>query len=77
MDPASRRKEARTVIAASYLGSTPVIVAQIFKDSGGNTNSVVLYLAAMSVIAILFILLTRDPKQRPPDRTALTSPDHL
>ncbi|GAA5199035.1 MFS transporter [Arthrobacter gyeryongensis] len=43
-------------------GFTPGIVAQIFKDSGQNTGSVVFYLAAMSVVSIIFILLTREPK---------------
>ncbi len=43
-------------------GFTPGIVAQIFKDSGQNTASVVFYLAAMSVVSIIFILLTREPK---------------
>jgi MFS family permease len=43
-------------------GFTPGIVAQIFKDSGQNTSSVVWYLAIMSVISIVFILLTREPK---------------
>lgn len=43
-------------------GFTPGIVAQIFKDSGQNTASVVWYLAIMSVVSILFILLTREPK---------------
>jgi MFS family permease len=43
-------------------GFTPGIVAQIFKDSGQNTGSVVWYLAAMSVVSIIFILLTREPK---------------
>ncbi|MDQ0030120.1 MFS transporter [Arthrobacter bambusae] len=43
-------------------GFTPGIVAQIFKDSGQNTGSVVLYLAGMSVVSIIFILLTREPK---------------
>ena len=43
-------------------GFTPGIVAQIFKDSGQNTGSVALYLAGMSVVSIIFILLTREPK---------------
>jgi MFS family permease len=43
-------------------GFTPGIVAQIFKDSGQDTASVVLYLAIMSVVSIVFILLTREPK---------------
>lgn len=43
-------------------GFTPGIVAQIFKDSGQNTASVVWYLATMSVVSIVFILLTREPK---------------
>ncbi|MDQ0618851.1 MFS transporter [Arthrobacter globiformis] len=43
-------------------GFTPGIVAQIFKDSGQNTGSVALYLAGMSVVSIVFILLTREPK---------------
>ncbi|WP_284983692.1 MFS transporter [Arthrobacter sp. efr-133-TYG-118] len=43
-------------------GFTPGIVAQIFKDSGQNTGSVVFYLATMSVVSIIFILLTREPK---------------
>jgi MFS family permease len=43
-------------------GFTPGIVAQIFKDSGQNTGSVVAYLAIMSVVSIVFILLTREPK---------------
>jgi MFS family permease len=43
-------------------GFTPGIVAQIFKDSGQNTGSVVWYLAAMSVVSIVFILLTREPR---------------
>ncbi|MBB6403953.1 MFS transporter [Arthrobacter sp. AZCC_0090] len=43
-------------------GFTPGIVAQIFKDSGQNTGSVVFYLAAMSVVSIIFILLTRESK---------------
>jgi MFS family permease len=43
-------------------GFTPGIVAQIFKDSGQNTASVVWYLAIMSVVSIIFILLTREPK---------------
>jgi len=43
-------------------GFTPGIVAQIFKDSGQNTSSVVWYLAVMSVVSIVFILLTREPK---------------
>jgi MFS family permease len=43
-------------------GFTPGIVAQIFKDSGQNTSSVVWYLAIMSVVSIVFILLTREPK---------------
>lgn len=43
-------------------GFTPGIVAQIFKDSGQNTASVVWYLAVMSVVSIIFILLTREPK---------------
>ncbi|WP_284762306.1 MFS transporter [Arthrobacter sp. efr-133-R2A-63] len=43
-------------------GFTPGIVAQIFKDSGQDTGSVVFYLAAMSVVSIIFILLTREPK---------------
>lgn len=43
-------------------GFTPGIVAQIFKDSGQNTSSVALYLAGMSVVSIIFILLTREPK---------------
>lgn len=48
-----------TLIGAGF---TPGIVAQIFKDSGQNTGSVVLYLAAMSVVSIIFILLTRESK---------------
>ncbi|MET4134621.1 MFS transporter [Pseudarthrobacter sp. PvP090] len=43
-------------------GFTPGIVAQIFKDSGQDTGSVVWYLATMSVVSIVFILLTREPK---------------
>lgn len=43
-------------------GFTPGIVAQIFKDSGQNTASVVWYLVTMSVVSIVFILLTREPK---------------
>jgi MFS family permease len=43
-------------------GFTPGIVAQIFKDSGQNTSAVVWYLAIMSVVSIVFILLTREPK---------------
>lgn len=43
-------------------GFTPGIVAQIFKDSGQDTGSVVFYLATMSVVSIIFILLTREPK---------------
>lgn len=43
-------------------GFTPGIVAQIFKDSGQDTSSVVWYLAIMSVVSIVFILLTREPK---------------
>ena len=43
-------------------GFTPGIVAQIFKDSGQNTASVVWYLAIMSVVSIVFILLTRESK---------------
>jgi MFS family permease len=43
-------------------GFTPGIVAQIFKDSGQNTSSVVWYLAIMSGVSIVFILLTREPK---------------
>ena len=43
-------------------GFTPGIVAQIFKDSGQNTGAVVWYLAIMSVVSIVFILLTREPK---------------
>jgi MFS family permease len=43
-------------------GFTPGIVAQIFKDSGQNTSSVVWYLAIMSVVSIVFILLTKEPK---------------
>ena len=43
-------------------GFTPGIVAQIFKDSGQNTAAVVWYLAVMSVVSIVFILLTREPK---------------
>jgi MFS family permease len=43
-------------------GFTPGIVAQIFKDSGQNTASVVTYLAIMSAVSIVFILLTREPK---------------
>ncbi|MET3952145.1 MFS transporter [Arthrobacter sp. UYEF36] len=43
-------------------GFTPAIVAQIFKDSGQNTASVIAYLAIMSVVSIVFILLTREPK---------------
>jgi MFS family permease len=43
-------------------GFTPGIVAQIFKDSGQDTSAVVLYLAIMSVVSIVFILLTREPK---------------
>ncbi|WP_346959389.1 MFS transporter [uncultured Arthrobacter sp.] len=43
-------------------GFTPGIVAQIFKDSGQDTSSVVWYLAVMSVVSIVFILLTREPK---------------
>ena len=43
-------------------GFTPGIVAQIFKDSGQNTAAVVWYLAIMSLVSIVFILLTREPK---------------
>jgi MFS family permease len=43
-------------------GFTPGIVAQIFKDSGQDTGSVGTYLAIMSVVSIVFILLTREPK---------------
>ncbi|MEV5054244.1 MFS transporter [Arthrobacter sp. LAR12-1-1.1] len=43
-------------------GFTPGIVAQIFKDSGQDISSVVWYLAIMSVVSIVFILLTREPK---------------
>jgi MFS family permease len=43
-------------------GFTPGIVAQIFKDSGQDTASVVWYLAIMSLVSIVFILLTREPK---------------
>ena len=43
-------------------GFTPGIVAQIFKDSGQDTAAVVWYLAIMSVVSIVFILLTREPK---------------
>ena len=43
-------------------GFTPGIVAQIYKDSGQDTASVVTYLAIMSVVSIVFIVLTREPK---------------
>ncbi|WP_211879807.1 MFS transporter [Pseudarthrobacter albicanus] len=43
-------------------GFTPGIVAQIFKDSGQQTSSVVWFLAIMSAVSIVFILLTREPK---------------
>lgn len=43
-------------------GFTPGIVAQIFKDSGQDTSAVVWYLAIMSLVSIVFILLTREPK---------------
>ncbi|MET3812093.1 MFS family permease [Arthrobacter sp. UYEF3] len=43
-------------------GFTPGIVAQIFKDSGQDTASVATYLAIMSVVSIVFIVLTREPK---------------
>ncbi|MDQ0635967.1 MFS family permease [Arthrobacter pascens] len=43
-------------------GFTPGIVAQIYKDSGQDTASVVTYLAVMSVVSIVFIVLTREPK---------------
>lgn len=43
-------------------GFTPGIVGQIFKDSGQNTAAVVWYLAVMSVVSIVFIVLTREPK---------------
>lgn len=43
-------------------GFTPGIVAQIFKDSGQDTGSVVWYLAIMSMVSIVFIVLTREPK---------------
>ena len=52
-------------------GFTPGIVAQIFKDSGQNTGSVALYLAGMSVVSIIFILLTREPKNNDLQSTPL------
>lgn len=49
---------------ASLIGAgfTPGILAQIFKDSGQDISSVVWYLGVMSVISIIFILLTRESK---------------
>lgn len=56
-------------------GFTPGIVAQIFKDSGQDTSSVVWYLAVMSVVSIVFILLTREPKNNDLEAVpALTGP---
>jgi MFS family permease len=48
-----------TLIGAGF---TPGIVAEIFKNSGQDISSVVWYLGGMSVVSIIFILLTREPK---------------
>jgi MFS family permease len=56
---ASQGYQLATLLGAGF---TPGIVAQIFKDSGQNTSSVVWYLAIMSVVSIVFILLTKEPK---------------
>lgn len=43
-------------------GFTPTILSSIYGGTGGNTNWVVVYLAAMAVISTIFILLTRESK---------------
>ncbi len=55
-----------TLIGAGF---TPGIVAQIFRESGQDISSVVWYLGGMSIVSIIFILLTREPKNN--DLTAL------
>lgn len=43
-------------------GFTPGIVASLYKDSGQSIGVVVGFLAAMSVVSAIFILLTRESK---------------
>jgi hypothetical protein len=47
LDAGTRRREARTVMPSSYRKTPP---------------SVVRYLAVMSGVSVVFILLTREPK---------------
>ncbi|MFC8039039.1 MFS transporter [Paenarthrobacter sp. NPDC057355] len=48
-----------TLIGAGF---TPGIVAGLYKDSGQSIVPVVVFLAAMSLMSIVFILLTRESK---------------
>ncbi|WP_104090229.1 MFS transporter [Arthrobacter sp. GMC3] len=50
-------------------GFTPTIVAALFKSSGHDIGSVIWYLGGLSIVSIVFILLTREPKNN--DLTAL------
>ncbi|KLU08342.1 MFS transporter [Kocuria sp. SM24M-10] len=43
-------------------GFTPTILASLYASSGGETGSVVWYLAGMSLVSAVFILLTRESK---------------
>jgi len=48
-----------TLIGAGF---TPGIVAGIYKNTGQDISSVVWYLGGMAVVSIIFIVLTREPK---------------
>lgn len=48
-----------TLIGAGF---TPGIVAGLYKDSGQSIVPVALFLSVMSVVSIVFILLTRESK---------------
>jgi MFS family permease len=48
-----------TLIGAGF---TPGIVASLYKDSGESIGAVVAFLAVMSIVSAVFILLTRESK---------------
>jgi MFS family permease len=48
-----------TLIGAGF---TPGIVAGLYKDSGQSIVPVVVFLSVMALVSIVFILLTREPK---------------
>jgi hypothetical protein len=48
-----------TLIGAGF---TPGIVASLYKDAGQSIVPVVVFLSVMSLVSIVFILLTRESK---------------